>query len=301
MKNGISEFQKPMKKTNENIDWGYIIRTASCVITFLIAAAYFSYTCSTVVNNYGLLFQPTSAAAISWFINFAISAALFIIMLGVTVALIRPIWIAMVTYAISAIMYVIFIGPNIATWITAGILFAILLVYSLAEVKLFKNQIKASTHPLGEKKALICTLLAVLLSVAVAVGYDKDATKRNFIIPPETETAFSQYLVNSAKTQIDAQKGTDQEKKAALEKATTDVKSLIEKQKEALKPAKTYIPYMLGISVFLIFQMILIFVGILSMIFVPLLFWILNITHFTHTITEQCEVSRLTLKSQPLS
>lgn len=284
-------------KAKAKIDWGYIIRTTFCALVFLAATAYFSHVCLTLANNYALLVNPTSAASISWLINLGVSTILFMITLGVTVVLIRPTWIAMICYAISAALYVFFIGSGMATWITAGVLFVILLTYLISEVNLFKNQIKSSTHPLGEKKMLVASLLAALLSVAIGVGYYKDSVQRNFAIPPEAETAFSQYLIKTAKSQIETQKIEEKEKQAALGKVEENVKKIMEEQKKALEPIKTYIPYILGITAFFIFQMLLILVGIVSMIFIPLLFWLLSITHFTHITTERCEVTRLTLKS----
>ncbi|MFA6918266.1 MAG: hypothetical protein WC285_05590 [Candidatus Gracilibacteria bacterium] len=282
---------------NKKTDWGYVIRTAFCVLALLATITYFIHECSVVANNYSMLVRPTSAPTISWFINFMASAVLFMMALGITVALVRPVWITIIAYAISALLYVFFIGSNFATWITAGVFLAILVLYLFAEVHLFQNQIKASTHPLGEKKMLVCSLLAILLSVAIGVGYAKDATQRNFVIPPEAETALSQYLTNMAKTQLEAQKLPEKQMQEALKKAEESTKTMVEKQKETMQPTKQYIPVLIGFLVFFISQIILIFAGIISMFLVPLLFWILSITHFTHTVTEKCEVTHLTVKS----
>lgn len=281
----------------KKVDLGYVIRTAVCVLAFLAAAAYFFHVCSGVADNYLLFAGFTAHTAILWFVNFAVSAALFIITLGVTAALVRPTWVAMVTYVIAAGLYIFFVGSGLVTLVAAGISVAILVSYLIAEVHLFGNQIKASTHPLGEKKMLVCTLLAALISVSIAVGYMSDSVKRSYVLPPEAKTAYSQYMMNLAKPQIDAQKGTAKQKETALKTAEKNINDLAIKAEETIKPVQKYIPAVLGFFAFCAFQMVLIFVGIFAMLFVPLLFWILKITHFTHIATEKCEVTRLTLKS----
>lgn len=281
----------------KKVDLGYVIRTAVCVLAFLAAASYFFHVCGGVADNYLLFTAFTKKTAIAWFVNFAVSAALFVIMLGVTAALVRPTWVAMATIAFAAGLYVFFVGSGVVTFVTAGVSVAILVSYLIAEVHLFGNQIKASTHPLGEKKMLICTLLAALISVSIAVGYMNDSVKRNYVLPPEAKTAYSQYMVKLASSQIDAQKPTARQKETALKAAEKNINDLMTKTEEAIKPVQKYVPAILGFFAFFLFQMVLIFVGIIAMLFVPLLFLILKITHFTHIVTEKCEVTRLTLES----
>lgn len=281
----------------KKVDLGYVIRTTVCALAFLASAVYFSYVCGGVADNYLLFASFTAHTAILWFVNFAVSAALFIIMLGVTAALVRPTWVAMVTYAVAAGLYIFFVGSGVVALVAAGVSVAILVSYLIAEVHLFGNQIKASTHPLGEKKMLICTLLAALISVSIAVGYMNDSVKRNYVLPPEAKTAYSQYMMKLATAQVDEQKATAKQKETALKAAEKNINDLAVKTEESIKPVQKYIPVILGFFAFFLFQMVLIFVGIFAMLFVPLLFWILKITHFTHIVTEKCEVTRLTLKS----
>ncbi|MFA5948467.1 MAG: hypothetical protein WC806_05915 [Candidatus Gracilibacteria bacterium] len=286
-------------KFQKKIDVWYIVRTAVCVVAFLAAALYFAHVCGVVAGNYLILFSPELKTIISWFGSFVLSVILFIIMVGVTAALVRPTWIAMIAYAVSALLYILFVGANTATWIVAAVSVVILILYLLLEVHLFSNQIKASTHPLGEKKMLICLLLALLIAVSIGVGYNNDSLKRNYVIPPELKTTISIYMLNAATTQVNAQEGIkDEQKKTAIESVKKTVDESVVKLEDGAKPYQKYIAIFLGVMAFSLFQIILIFVGIIAMIFVPLLFWILKLTHFTNIETEKCEVTRLTLKSK---
>lgn len=283
--------------SDKKVDFGYVIRTTVCAAAFILAAAYFSSSCAGLAGNYLMLINFKSQVAISWLIHFLLSATLFIVMLGVTAALIRPMWIAMVTYLFSAVLYIRFLGFSPATLITATVFVVILVLYLLSAAYLFGNQIKPSTHPLVEKKILVCSLLAALIAVSVGMGVGNDMTKRGSVIPPELKSYYSQFMMDVMKGQVDAQKATEKQKQVVLEEAKKNVNDTIVKMENDLKPFQLHISIFFGVLAFFAFQIVLFFVGILSMLLVPLLFWILKITHFTHTVNEKCDVTRLTLGS----
>jgi len=277
---------------NKKIDIGYIIRISSCILAFLGTVIYFSYSCKIIVNNY------LTIATVSWLINCAVASVLFMIMLSVTAVLLRPFWIAIITYGAGAILFALMVGSAAAMWIAAGIFLIVLVLYLFFEIGQLKNQIKFSTHPLGDKKILICSLLAMMISVALGVGYLNDSTKRNYIIPPEAKTYLQQTMMNGAKTALNSQKGTEKQKQAALKQTEEKIKTMINDQENSLKPNQKYIPLTLGVFAFFFFQMALFLISLISAIFIPLVFWILKISHFTHTSVENCETQHLTLNTQ---
>ena len=89
---------------NKGIDVGYIIRIFACILAFLAAIIYFSYSCRVLVGNY------LTIATVSWLINFAVASVLLMIMLSVTVVLLRPFWIAVITYGLGAVLYALMVG-----------------------------------------------------------------------------------------------------------------------------------------------------------------------------------------------
>ncbi|MEK7172319.1 MAG: hypothetical protein AAB739_05435 [Patescibacteria group bacterium] len=276
---------------NKGIDVGYIIRIFACILAFLAAIIYFSYSCRVLVGNY------LTIATVSWLINFAVASVLLMIMLSVTVVLLRPFWIAVITYGLGAVLYALMVGFSIAAWITAAVFFVLLVLYLFFEIGQLNNQIKFSTHPLGDKKILICSLLAVMISVAFGIGYAQDSVKRNYIVPPETKTFILQQAVNSAKTMLNSQKGTEQQKQVIFKQTEEKLKTMINDTENSLKPYQKYIPIVLGVLSFVFFQMVLFFISFISAIFTPLVFWLLKVSHFTHTAVEKCETQRLTLKT----
>jgi formate/nitrite transporter FocA (FNT family) len=202
----------------------------------------------------------------------------------------------MIGYAVGAALYPLIVGSSVITWVTALVFAGALILYLIATSRLFANQIEVSTHPLGEKKMMISLLLAILVSVSVAVGYISDSTARSYVIPPEGKTAISKYMVNTVQSLIDGQKATAKQKEDAIKEAQKAADDTVNKIEEQLKPAQKYVPVMLGAIVFSLAQIVLIFVVIIAALLVPLLFLILKAARFIHTVTEKCQVVRWTLE-----
>jgi hypothetical protein len=284
-------------KKDINVSLGYVIRTSACLLVFLAVSAYLAHVCSVVADNYLLLAAVSgSKALISWSINLGIAVVLFVLAVGVVAALVRPMWVAMIGYAVGAALYPLIVGSSVITWVTALVFAGALILYLIATSRLFANQIEVSTHPLGEKKMMISLLLAILVSVSVAVGYISDSTARSYVIPPEGKTAISKYMVNTVQSLIDGQKATAKQKEDAIKEAQKAADDTVNKIEEQLKPAQKYVPVMLGAIVFSLAQIVLIFVVIIAALLVPLLFLILKAARFIHTVTEKCQVVRWTLE-----
>jgi len=284
-------------KKDINVSLGYVIRISACLLAFFAASAYVAHACSVVADNYLLLAAiPASGALISWAINLGISIVLFVFAVGLVAALVRPMWVAMIGYVVGAVLFPLIVGSSIITWVVALIFAGVLILYLVSIVRLFANQIEVSTHPLGEKKMLISLLISILISVSVAIGYINDSTARNYVIPPEGETAYSQYMMKMAESLVDQQNGTAKQKEAALKEAGKKVDETFDKVEQSLKPVQKHIPILIGVVVFSLVQMVLIFVVMLVAVLIPLLFLILKAARFIHVVTEKREVSRWTLE-----
>lgn len=276
---------------NKRRDVGYIIRVCACVLVFLIAVIYFSYSCKTLANNYFLV------AAAPWLIKFAVASILFMVVLAVTVVLLRPFWIAIITYGLGAVLYAFMVGFSMAVLIAAAVFWVALILYLFFEIGQLNNQIKFSTHPLGDKKILICSLLAVMVSVAFGVGYSQDSIKRNYVVPPETKAFVMKQAADVADKMLSEQKITAQQKQIAVKQTEEKLQAMMSDTEKNLKPAQKYIPIVLGVAAFLCFQMVLFLISFISAIFIPLAFWLLKISRFAHTAVEKCETQHLTLRT----
>lgn len=276
---------------NKEVDVGYFIRISACILAFLAAIIYFSYLCKALVNNYFLV------AAAPWLIKFAVASILFMVVLSVTVVLIRPFWIAIITYGLGAVLYAFMVGFSMAVLIAAAVFLAALILYLFFEISQLNNQIKFSTHPLGDKKILICSLLAVMVSVAFGIGYAQDSIKRNYVVPPETKTFLLKQMTNVAEKALSGQKIAEKQKQIAVKQTEEKLQAMMNDAEKTLKPIQKYIPIVLGVLSFLCFQMVLFFISFISAIFIPLVFWFLKISHFAHTAVEKCEAQHLTLKT----
>jgi len=283
--------------TKKTTDVGFYARLIACTLAFLAAIFYLAHSCAALANNLPMLITPSMEATVPWAIHMAVSALAMIVMTGVATALLRPVWIGILTFAVGACLFPLVVGSGIGTWISAAVLFFILLSNLLFVNRQMKNQIKFSSHPTGEKKMIMASLLAALLCVSLGIGYLRDSAKRNYVFPPEATTFFSQMMMKTVQAQIDAQKPPEEQRQVALKEAETKVQKMVTDAEAKIKPNQKYIPIGLGAFAFFFLPIVFIFLSILSAPLIPLVFWILKVARFTHAETDKVEVSRLTLRT----
>lgn len=283
--------------STKKLDAVVVAKTACCVIFFIVCVGFFAKVSAALSNDYFLLIMPTAGKTIPWLIRLAISSLLFAVSAGVVAVIVRPIWIAVLTYLVGAFLYVLIAGSSSATWIVAAIIFVCMSLYALYISKQLRNQVNFSLHPLSDMKVLLFSLLAALISVSFALGYSTDSARHGgYILPPEIKTLGVNYLYDQQKPLIDAQPGTKAQKEKALKAAHDKMQSTVDDMEKGLKPIQVGIPFMLGVSLFFIIQLIFILLSFVAMASLSLLFFILKVTHFTHLANEMREVTYITLE-----
>lgn len=275
-------------QTSKN-NWGHPVKLIACIAAFIAAMTFFSIMCARLVNNYFI--------TVDWFVNFGISALLIFIMLGVTAVLVRPFWLALATYFSGAVIYAVFTGMGIVSWIAAAVCFALLFFYLLFESGQLKNQIKFSTHPLGDKNMLLCSLFAALVAVSLSFGYSADSLKRAYIFPPQIKSAVMDQATAQFKSAIEKQspKASEKQKQSALKTSLENVRKMMDDVEKNAQPYKNYISIFIGLFAFIIFQIVLFLIAFVAQILLKFVFWLFNVTHYTNSIVEKIEVKRLTL------
>jgi len=284
------------------ISAGYVIKTIACVLLFFAAVVYFSYVCRELGDNYMLVLIPTTVASLTWLIKLGVSISIFVLMAGVVALLVRPYWIVISAFLLSAFAFPLIVGPSNPTWIAAGVFAVLLCLFLLYVAKQLKNQINFSAHPLSDMKLLLLSILAAQVCVAFGLGYIQDSTRRNYIVPPEIKTPIVAWLFSQAEAAINQQKATPAQKKIALEEARKKTQATVDDVEKQMPPAaKGAIPIVLGVSLFLLLQTILLVLGFVPILFAKLLFFLLRLTRFANVTVETKEVKHLTLKSVPLA
>lgn len=281
-------------------DVGYIIKTAVCIVAFFASIIFFSYECKALIDNYIILIMPTAKITVPWMIKLGISSLLFLITIGIVAILVRPIWLAIATCGVGMVFWALIVWAGYLPWIIAAVAIALLSTsYFLFINAQLKNQINFSTHPLGDKKMLLCTLLAIFISVSFGLGYVKNSTQRSYLIPPEFKKLAQDYVSSTAKALIEKQypSSTAKQKKDMLESALKKSGTSFDDTEKSLKPYKSSIPILFGVTAFFIFQMVFLLLAILNSLLIKLVFLALKAAHFTNTVTEKCETKRLTLKT----
>lgn len=283
-------------RPTQKVNVGYMIKTLVCVIAFLASVLFFAQVCNDLVGNYLILILPTVKITVPWLVQLCVAVLLIIVTLGITAVLVRPLWLTLIIYFLGSMVFALFTEGSPSVWIAAIVLFVSFTLYVFFIAKQLNNQINFSSHPLGDKKILICSVLAVLVSVSFGLGYVKDSTRRGYLIPPEIEASISNQVLNQTKDAVEKQKASAKEKQAALKTVQEKIQTAIDDTIKKIQPYQRYIPPLLGITAFFLFQMIFFILEIVASIMFGIIFFVLRKSHFAHVSSEMREITHLTLK-----
>lgn len=295
---------------NQKFDFVPLIKMIVCIVAFFATIFAFAVVSKELLNNYMMLILPTAKVLGMWVLWLCIDVLLVLLMLGIISVLVRPKWIAMLISVLGAVLYALVCGGGIAIWISAGIMAIVFVWYVFFVVGQLENQINFSVHPLGDKKMLMATFLAVLICVSFGVGYLKDANLKNYAIPAEVMTKITDFTSKQLKKTSDAQfdaalkdqKLSKKQKDEFQKQVDTGLKSANDELKKSLADAekqaslsKNYIAWFLGVMLFFILQMLFIFVVMFLSPLFALVFFLMKITGFTKELSEKKEVRWLVL------
>ncbi len=289
--------EPPKHSSPAGYDTAWAVKSGACAVLLLASVTYFSFVCKAVLNDYMLLLSPTVKATVPWLVSFGVSAGLLLIMLAVTAVLLRPAWIGLLAYLAAAALFALAIGGGLAAWSAAAVTALFLAMFLLSVAGQLDNQIEFSVHPLIDKRMLLCSLLSLLLAVVFGLGYELDAERRGYVIPPEITAYVEDQSMNFLRQTVDAQKLGPLEKTLVLQQLGDKLKETLVRAEKWVEPYRSYLPLMLGVLAFSVFQMVMIVVGlIVSALFVPI-FFILKLARFANVSMEVLPVRRLTLRS----
>lgn len=284
----------PAGSKSQSFDTAHLIKVAVIIVAFVCAAAFLATVNMDLQNNYFLLLIP-SAATVPWLIRLAVAIILFVMLSGVLSVLVRPIWLALIASILAVVVYAMILGSDSATWIAAGLLGAALFVFVLYVGKQLKNQINFSAHPFSDMKLLLLSVLAISTCVSFGLGYIKDSTQHNYIVPPQVNNALGDLAALLAKSTIDQQPLKPEQKTAALEQVRKAAMSGLEGMEKNLGPYKSSIPWLLGFTLFSILTTVFFLLGFVPLLLAKLLFALLRVTGFAKVTTEMREVKHLVI------
>lgn len=276
---------------------GRIIKLIFCIIIFIAVSAFFAIVCRDLANDYLILADFTAGAALSWLINFGVSALLMLIMLGVTAVLARPFWLAVLVYFTAAAVYAAVMGMGNIPLIAGAAFFVGLFCYLISVVRQFNNQLRFSLRPFAEKKLLISFLLAALVSVSFALGYMKDSARDIYVLPPQARTLLIKQVESQFESFINKQAPqiTAEQKQEALRQTLGKTQGILNDMEKSAQPYKEFIPIAAGAIAFLVFQTALFLISLIAPLLLALLFLIFKLTHYIRTAVEKTEIKRITL------
>ncbi|MEY4723194.1 MAG: hypothetical protein RLZZ324_707 [Candidatus Parcubacteria bacterium] len=280
---------KPAPKSGSK--YAVIAKTAACVLFFLAAATFFAGACAELAANYGMILVPT-AAILPWLIRILVSAFLTMLGFGVVAAMVRPLWVAMLVMAAAGALFALLLGGGVVAWAGAAAGAALLCGLLLGIAKGLENQIHFSVRPVSDKELKLSSILAVLVAVAVGMGYAADAGRGQYVIPPRIMVAIAAQLNGSIASLAQTQMVPAALRGAVQEAAKGQVAAMIAGFETMARPFAAYAPYVLGLVAYFTAQLAFYLPGLLASLLIGPVLWLLKMTGFVRESSGMEMVSR---------
>jgi hypothetical protein len=291
-------FNPPTKieKSGDRFTAPVIVKMVVFALFLLGASAAFGYTVLLTGREYLeiMMFLPETQTIGLWLI---LSFTALIVTASLVAVFVKPRWASLLAFVFSALVIVAFNGFEFAIVIVSLIYLLFCVSFNTAVGQNTENQIKFSIYPLSHSYKILLVAVSIFLATGFALGYQKDSSLNNFVVPPPISKMMKESAIKQAKeTAVKEGKLTEEQIALGLkdaEKKADEAWTGIEKQ---LEPAKPYVAPFFGIMMFTFIQSVLLLISGIPLIFLAGIFPLLKLMRVTHLKTEMREVTRYSLE-----
>jgi hypothetical protein len=272
------------------------IKVAVIFILLLCATAYLAYESQRAGSNY-LSLLMVKPEVVRPLIELAIALFLFFVMSGIAAVLLDPAWAAILAFFGVGIVTAVIFGFSLAPLCVSLFFLVLAIGYLFSVRKLQRNQIRFTTHPLANAKRVLSLAIAILISASYAFGWSADAARRQFVLPPEFKQAFVSFVVTQGKVAVQKQLG-DHPTKVQIDSLNQQLQTTAEKTFTGIESGfkqPFIMPVLLASMIFTVLSILLFPIMYLSLGVISLLLWLTRLAKVTHMVTEQREVSTISL------
>jgi hypothetical protein len=202
---------------------------------------------------------------------------------GIVAALVRPFWVTALAFFLSALAALPFWGFSWVSAAAALLYFLLALAYANNVRNEMNQRVRFSAAPAQREQKTLLLALALLVSVAFALGYQRDAERMGYLIPPAWKQVMVEALVPASGNQEVAQ-----QMRQEFDRIWTQMEG-------QLRPFAAYIPIALALLAFGILEFLLNLVSWIPLVLLAGVFPLFAALGIARTETETKEVTRLVL------
>jgi hypothetical protein len=265
-----------------------LVKSAIFILLLIAASLFLGAVCNQIGQLGGTILSP-SMDTLSLFLRLLLALALVAITAGLVAALVRPLWMCLITFALSSLVVLFVWGFNLISIVLAVLYLLAGLIYSRGVAEGINERIKFSVRPIRDNQN---TLLIVLIIAACALfysGYSAEIEREGFTTPP----FIIDMMMGIAEGQMEGNLNLTPEMR---EQVTSEFRQQFEQQvKEMIAPYQQLIPVVIALSLLSILVTVLSLLSWLPILLLSAIFPILTACHVTREVTETREVTRLTI------
>jgi hypothetical protein len=256
----------------------------------IAAGYYFGWVCRDMDVAYKLILLPSNEL-LSLLLKLLLAVGVLLVTSGLVAALLRPVSIACVAFVLSGLA--LLIGWRISILTGAFTLIYVLagLFYTTGVDREMKERIRFSVRPISAGQTILSMSLILVACGSLYLGYKEHIDREGFSLPETYIEMFVDQMEKQVKPP-DVEGVGDLAVAELREQIRQNIEDLIY---ERLMPYEAYIP--LGLSVGVLMSLITI-TGLLlwiPMLFLRIIFSLLNALDVTTVVNEMQEVQRVVI------
>jgi hypothetical protein len=251
---------------------------------------FFGRICNEIDVAYELILLPSSEL-LTLLLKFLLALGALLVSAGLVAALLRPVGIATVAFILSGLALLVGWRISILTGAFALIYVLAGVFYTMGVDREMKERIRFSVRSISAGQAILSMALILVACGSLYLGYKEHIDREGFSLPD----TYMDLILDQMETQIKLP-GTEEEGDQVATELREEIKQNMEKLfYEKLTPYEAFIP--LGLSVG-IFMSLITITGVLlwiPMLFLRIIFSLLNALGVTTVVSEMQEVQRVVI------
>ncbi len=274
---------------------GKAFAKSTILLLFLVASSiFFGWVCREMQANYTGIFRfdRNFLFLLLWM---AIAAMLMIIFMGLVAAFVRSRWVAVLYAFISAACILLTWGFSWLALAGCALYFGLAVFFILEVSGHMRNQIVFSMGAVTSHQTLVQTGLIVMLAVSFILGIQGDMVASDSVLPVEIKDSVLDIAAPIMQTNLEQFDITGQFTDAISSVAQSTLDQVWTQIEKVLKPIVTIIPYLGGILIFGLLQIIFMLISRLLLVPERLLIGFLRGIRFIREEKQLKEVTELTL------
>lgn len=166
---------------------------------------------------------------------------------GLVTVLVRPLWIAVLSFFLAVTVMFLVWGPNLYSAIASLVYFGIATLFCITVINEMKNRLFFSVNPFQQGQMTLLFGLVLMIGAGFAFGFREAEYQSGELIPSAFQQKITDSILNRMQTQVENQSDLNKAENAiALLEMQKGIGKFWTQADTLLEPYAPYLPFVIG-------------------------------------------------------